>query len=205
MIAGIIGLETELDTGPATSPAGSPISRARASERRASPAASAVRPISRNTIARPARAAVSARDGGRSATASRTAVKWPSAAARSAEDCAAQPSQSCATHHPPLPASARPAAWQSSRYSPASRPRRNHHQPSALASRNATRADRAPSPRPAPAAWWRPRHRASGPRPAHRCWSATRPRPARPPAARTRPARRRRRPASPASASSPAP
>ena len=129
-------------------------------------AASASRPMFSNATDRPARASASARDGPRSAAASRTAVKWPSAAARSAENSAAQPSQNCAAHHPSLPGSARPAACAAAVLA-GSRPRSNHHQPSATASRSA-RAGSCPSPRPAPAAWWRPRRPASGPRPAHR-------------------------------------
>ena len=69
-----------------------------------------------NAADRPARPSASARDGPRSATASRTAVKWPSAPARSAENCAVRPSQNCAAHHPSLPGSARPAASRSSGY-----------------------------------------------------------------------------------------
>jgi hypothetical protein len=46
-------------------------------------------------------------------------------------------------HHPSLPGSARPATSDSSRYWPASRPRSNHHQTSASASRTASAASRA--------------------------------------------------------------
>ena len=61
----------------------------------------------RNVTDRPARQSAITRDGPRSPIASRTAVKWPSAPARSAENSAAAPSQTCAAHHPSLPTAAR--------------------------------------------------------------------------------------------------
>ena len=139
VIAGVIGGEAELGQGQQL-PGRVPDLPGQDQRAAASPAASAVRPMSRKTDDRPARAEASARDGGRPAAASRAAVKWPSAPARSAEDRAAQPSQICAAHHLWLAVPAHSAARRTSEYWPASRPRSCHHGARATASRSATAA-----------------------------------------------------------------
>ena len=154
---------------------------------------------------RPARQSASARDGARSAMASRSAVRWPSAPARSPEYSAVSPSQNCAAHHAWPPGSARPAASAQQRVltgQPAAQqpPRRQRdRQPQ----RDGRVVLHGPGQHLA--------HRGvlgiqpAGPRPPPRCWSAALPRPPRPPAARTRPAPRPPRPRSPGLGQQPGP